>query len=166
MTQPTGKLNGKLPWTRSCFVCGENNPHGLHSRSRIEDGRVVIDYTTREADRGYRHIMHGGLAVTLLDEVMTWAAISATGRVCVAAELNARLKQPIRVPEQLRVEGWTTRVTPRLILTEGRIIGPDGAERLAATGKYIPMPKDQIELTEKDFVPSPETIPPSEIVGG
>ena len=166
MTHATRKLTGKLPWTRSCFVCGESNPHGLHSRSRIEDGRVMLDYTTRESDRGYRHIMHGGIAVTLLDEVMTWAAISATGRVCVAAELGARLKQPIRVPEQLRVVGWTTRVTSRLIMTEGRIIGPDGAERLTATGKYVPMPEDQLELTEKDFVLSGDTIPPKEIMGG
>jgi len=165
MTQPARRLTGKLPWTRSCFVCGENNPRGLRQKSRVEDGRVVLDYTTREEDRGYRHIMHGGLAITLLDEVMTWAAITATGRVCVAAELGARLKQPIRVPEQLRVEGWATRVTSRLIVTEGRILGPDGAERLAATGKYIPMPKDQLELTEKDFVYSPETISPADIVG-
>jgi len=27
-----------LPWTRSCFVCGEQNPIGLNLRFRIEDG--------------------------------------------------------------------------------------------------------------------------------
>lgn len=159
------KLHGTLPWTRSCFVCGQDNPHGLHLRSRIENGRVLLDYTPREADLGYKHIVHGGIAITLLDEVMTWAAIVAARRVCVAAELTTRLKKPIQVGQPLRVEGWVTRPSSRLILTEGVILGSDGEPVLAAEGKYMPMPADQIELTQKDFVISPDAIQPGEIVG-
>jgi acyl-CoA hydrolase len=73
-----------------------------------------LDYQPREADLGSRHIVHGGLAITVLDEVMTWAAILAAGRVCVAAELTVRLKQPIRLGLQLRVEGWVAEADPRL----------------------------------------------------
>ena len=127
-----GKLQGALPWTRSCFVCGQDNPHGLHLRSRIENGRVMLDYTPREADLGYKHIVHGGIAITLLDEVMTWASIVAARRICVAAELATRLKKPIRVGQTLRVEGWVIRQTSRLILTEGahpRFRRPDAPDR-------------------------------------
>lgn len=159
------KLQGTLPWTRSCFVCGEDNPHGLHLRSRIENGRVILDYTPREADLGYRHIVHGGIAITLLDEVMTWASIVAARRVCVAAELTTRLKKPIVVGQILRVEGWVTRQTSRLILTEGVILDSARQPLLTAEGKYMPMPADQIELTQKDFVISPEAIQPHEIIG-
>jgi uncharacterized protein (TIGR00369 family) len=160
-----GKLHGALPWTRSCFVCGQDNVHGLHLRSRIENGRVMLDYTPREADLGYKHIVHGGIAITLLDEVMTWASIVAARRICVAAELATRLKKPIRVGQTLRVEGWVIRQRSRLILTEGLILDSDGRTLLIAEGKYMPMPKNQIELTEKDFVLSPESISPNEIVG-
>jgi uncharacterized protein (TIGR00369 family) len=162
--QPAG-LTGNLPWTRSCFVCGQDNPHGLRLRSRIENGRVILHYTPREADLGYKHIVHGGIAMTLLDEVMTWAAIAASRRVCVAAELSVRLKKPIQVGQSLRVEGWVTRQTSRLILTEGLITDSDGTELLAASGKYMPMPGDQVRLTEKDFVSSPDVIPPGRLVG-
>lgn len=165
MNDSSANLHGTLPWTRSCFVCGQDNPHGLHLRSRIEDGRVILDYTPREADLGYRHIVHGGIAITLLDEVMTWASIVAARRVCVAAELTTRLKKPIRVGQLLRVEGWVTRQTSRLILTEGVLLDSSGQPLLTAEGKYMPMPKDQIELTQKDFVISPEAISPDEIVG-
>lgn len=159
------KLQGTLPWTRSCFVCGEDNPHGLHLRSRIENGRVILDYTPREADLGYRHIVHGGIMVTLLDEVMTWASIVAARRVCVAAELTSRLKKPIMVGKALHVEGWVARHTSRLLLTEGAILDSAGQLLMAAEGKYMPMPEDQIELTQKDFVISPESIQPHEIIG-
>jgi hypothetical protein len=37
-------LNGTLPWTKSCFVCGEANRRGLRLRSRVENGVVVLTY--------------------------------------------------------------------------------------------------------------------------
>lgn len=163
--RPPSGLTGNLPWTRSCFVCGQDNPHGLRLRSRIENGHVILNYTPRESDLGYRHIVHGGIAMTLLDEVMTWAAIAASRRVCVAAELSVRLKKPIQVGQALRVEGWVVKHTSRLILTEGLITGADGAGRLAASGKYMPMPEEHARLTEKDFVSSPDVIPPGRLVG-
>ncbi|MFH0953845.1 MAG: PaaI family thioesterase, partial [Verrucomicrobiota bacterium] len=119
----------------------------------------------READLGYKHLVHGGIAITLLDEVMTWASIMTARRVCVAAELTARLKKPIRVGQALRVEGWVARGTSRLLLTEGVIKDAAGETLLSASGKYMPMPKEQVELTEKDFVPSPHVIPPKEVIG-
>ena len=164
-TEP-GDLSGTLPWTQSCFVCGQDNPRGLRLRSRVADGRVWIDYTTREADRGYRHIVHGGILMTLLDEVMTWAAILSVRRVCVAAEVLTRLKQPVKVGDRLRVEGWVARPGARVILTEGRVTNEEGKVMLTATGKYMPMPAGQIELASKDFVESPEAIPAAIIIGG
>ena len=160
MTRPLADLpDGVLPWTRSCFVCGEANPHGLRLRSRLEDGCVVLDYTTRDTDRGYRHIVHGGIAVTLVDEVMTWAAIAAARTVCVAAELVTRLRQPIEVGRTLRVEGRLAGGRSRLLMTEGRILGADGAVLLTAKGKYMPMPPDKVALCAKDFVTGPDSLP-------
>jgi acyl-coenzyme A thioesterase PaaI-like protein len=150
--------SGILPWTRSCFVCGQDNPHGLRLRSRVEGDSVVLDYTTREADLGWRHIVHGGIAMTLVDEVMTWAAMLAVRRACVAAEMTSRLKKPIRVGERLRVEGAAVERKPRLILTEARILDEHGDVRVTATGKYVPMPDDQFPLCSTDFVVNPEAV--------
>lgn len=157
--------SGTLPPTRSCFVCGRENPRGLHLLSRIEGEAVVLDYTTGETDLGYRHIVHGGLAVTLLDEVMTWAAIIASRRVCVAAELTARLREPIGLGQRLRAEGRVTRCAGRLVLAEGRLTDGAGRAFVTALGKYMPMPEDQAQLTEKDFVIGPDTLHPGDLVG-
>ena len=151
--------SGTLPWTRSCFVCGEANPHGLHLRSRIEGDRVLLDHTTREADLGYRHLTHGGIAMTLLDEVMTWAAILAARQTCVAAEVSVRLRRPIPTGLYIRVAGWGTDRRLRLALTSGEITDPQGTVLATATGKYSPMPAEGLHLCDKDFVISPESIP-------
>ncbi len=158
------EISGVLPWTKSCFVCGEQNPDGLRLRSRIEDGRVFIDYRTRERDVGYRHIVHGGIAMTLLDEVMTWAAIVKMEGMCVAAELTTRLRHPVEVGVLIRVEGWVLRSSKRICFTEGVILNESGGVLLSASGKYMPMPEEGLELCEKDFIVNSKAIHPSDII--
>jgi len=149
---------GTLPWTKSCFVCGETNPHGFRLRSRIEGDRIVLNYTTREADLGYRHLVHGGISMTLLDEAMTWAAILSLERACVAAELTVRLRQPVSVNQALRVEGWTKMAKSRLALSEGHVLDAEGRVLATAEGKYVPMPSSEHQLCLKDFVASPDAV--------
>ncbi len=155
---------GTLPWTKSCFVCGEENPRGLRLRSRIEGNKVVLKYRTMQEDLGYKSIVHGGIAMALLDEVMTWAAILAARRLCVAAEVTTRLKQPLAVGTLLRVEGYITKQSPKLLLTEGKVLGLDGLLYHSAIGKYVPMKSGQITLCDDDFVKSDESLDVDEII--
>ena len=157
-------LNGQLPWTRGCLVCGEHNPRGFRLRSRIENGSVVLDYVTQRHDAGYTHIVHGGAAMTLMDEVMTWAAIVATGQMCVAAEMTTRLVKPMDVGAKLRVEARVTKNARRLVLTESRVTDETGQVLSEATGKYVPVPPEKASLHDKDFVHGPDTIPIGDIV--
>lgn len=158
------KLEGILPWTRRCFVCGQDNPHGLRLKSHLKDGAVFLEYTTRESDLGWRMIVHGGIAMTLLDEVMTWAAIVEAGQACVSVEITTRMKKPVRVSQKIRAEGRIKEARSRLFLTEAVLTG-DGGEILAvASGKYLPMPASEYKLCAEDFVSSPEAIPPGRIL--
>lgn len=153
-----------LPWTQTCFVCGEANRHGLHLRSWVEPGgRVTLEHKARKEDLGYRNIVHGGIAATLLDEVMTWSAILDQRRPCVAAEMSFRLKRPIVVGDHLRVCGWVTRNRRRILLTEGAIYDTEDRTLVSATGKYVPMVAGNARLCEKDFVVSPHTLSPAEL---
>lgn len=150
--------SGTLPWTRTCFVCGEDNPHGLRLRSRVEGDRVVLNHVTRASDLGYRHLVHGGISMTLLDEVMTWAGILTLRKACVAAELTVRLKHPIQVGQPLRVEGWITGAKSRITMAEGRVLDDRQMVLATATGKYIAMSEDGMHLCVQDFVESEEAI--------
>ncbi len=144
--------SGILPWTKSCFICGEENAHGLRLRSRIEGDRVVLDHVTREADLGWRHLVHGGLLMTLLDEVMTWAAILTFREASVAAELTVRLKAPVSVGRKIRAEGWTGFARTKLVAAEGRILDEDGTLLATATGKYMAMTQEGARFCAGDFV--------------
>lgn len=150
--------SGTLPWTKSCFICGEQNAHGLRLKSRIEMDRVVLDHVTREADLGWRHLVHGGLLMTLLDEVMTWAAILSFRKACVAAELTVRLKAPVTVGSAIRAEGWITAAKSRVMEAEGRLMDGTGQVLATATGKYMTMPAGGMKLCVEDFVMDGESV--------
>ena len=158
-------FSGTLPWTKRCFVCGEENPHGLRLRSRVENGVVYLDYTTREADLGWKSIVHGGITSTLLDEVMTWAAILAARRACVSAEFSVRIKKPIRIHQAVRVEGRVVDQKSRMILTEAVLRDTDGNPLAGASGKYLPMPASELTICKEDFVSTPHSIPPERFFG-
>lgn len=160
----TEHTSGTLPWTRSCFVCGQDNPYGLRLKSRVENDCVVLTYMPRERDLGWRQIIHGGISMTLLDEVMTWAAILAVRKACVAAEMSVRLKAAIGVGSNLRVEGRVVRATSRIVFTEGSIKNEQGEEMIVAAGKYMPMSEEQMSLCADDFVISSDSIHPDSIL--
>lgn len=158
------QLDGTLPWTKSCFVCGEDNPRGFRLRLQIENNHIILQYKTQPTDTGYKQIVHGGVLSTLLDEAMAWAAIVASGKLCVAAEIALRIRKPVRVNQLIHVEGWATKAVPRLVITQGMIRDMEGRELLHADGKYLPMPRDHAETSEDDFVIAQESIDPKLIL--
>ena len=55
-----------------CFACGAENPHGLRlSGFRREGDDYVVEFTPQRHHQGWQGITHGGIAATILDEVMT-----------------------------------------------------------------------------------------------
>jgi acyl-coenzyme A thioesterase PaaI-like protein len=159
----TASRDGILPWTRSCFVCGEDNPHGLRLRSRREGEWVILEYTPQPRDLGWRHLVHGGIAMTLLDEVMTWSAMLHARRACVAAEISVRLREPIRVGDPLTVRARVSAARARLTLTEG-VIAAAGGTVATGTGKYLPMPAGGVPLCAEDFRHDDASLAPRDVI--
>jgi len=152
-----------LPWTRSCFVCGQDNPHGLRLRCRLESGRVIIEHTAREADLGWKTFVHGGITMALLDEAMAWAVMARSRRPCVTAEMTTRLRRPVTVGMRLRVEGEVKRDGGRLLHAEGRILDASGNELASATGKFMAMNPEQSQVWTADLISGPGTLRPEDI---
>ena len=155
-----------LPWTRACFVCGQDNPHGLHLRCRLEGGRVVIEHTAREADLGWSAFVHGGITMALMDEAMAWAAMARVRRACVTVEMSSRLRRPATVGMRLRVEAEVAEANPRLVLATARVLDEQGRAIASATGKFVPVPPGQAGLRRGDLIAGPETLRPEDLFPG
>jgi uncharacterized protein (TIGR00369 family) len=90
-----------------CFGCGGANEDGM-KLTFVQDNRkrrIIGRFVLGERYQGGGGMGHGGIIATLLDEAM--------GKVCrfrevraVTAELTVEYLKPVKVQEEIVVEGW------------------------------------------------------------
>jgi uncharacterized protein (TIGR00369 family) len=129
-----------LPYTRSCFVCGESNPIGLRLKFET-DGRIVqTRFVPRPEHVGFKQTIHGGLLATLLDEIMAWACIAQTKRFGYCAELNVRFLQTARPGEEIAATARLVgNLRNKLFEAQAELRNPQNIVLATATGKYLPI---------------------------
>lgn len=154
-----------LPWSKSCFVCGEQNPEGLRARLYKVGDVVETEFRPRPAHIGWSGVVHGGLIATVLDELMTWAAIVDRRQAFFAVDFGIRFKAPL-VPERpyrvcARVVG-----ARRILDAEGWVEDENGSTLATATGRYFPAPAARLAAFHQEMVWTPECLDLSEVFTG
>jgi len=107
-----------------CFVCGEENPSGLHLKFTLCNGRVQSEFIPQKIYQGYKDIVHGGIISAIIDEAMVKAALMQ-GIPAVTAEITIRFKNPLMAGEKAIVEAHITRMNKKIIETAAAIKKPD-----------------------------------------
>lgn len=143
----------QLPHTLSCFVCGEANPHGLKLRFEA-DGQVIrTRFTPRAEHIGFKGVTHGGLLATVLDEIMVWAVAVTTRRFAYCAEMTVRFHQPAQPDvELLVIAELVENRRNKLFAAKAELCTADGTVVAAATGKYLPIPADDVKTMLSELV--------------
>lgn len=140
-----------LPHTRSCFVCGESNAHGLRLRFTTDGRCVHARFTPRAEHIGFKGVTHGGILATVLDEIMVWSVAVGTRRFAYCAEMTVRFQQPAK-PEAELVATAELVANRRDKIFEAKAELRDAAGEVVATatGKYLPVPATELPtmLTE------------------
>ena len=132
---------------KGCFVCGDQNPHGLQARFFYDGSQAHSHLVATREFEGYKGIYHGGIIAALLDEVMI-KAILATGVYAVTAEMTVRYKRPVHTGDQLTFRGRVVSQKGRIYTTAGELIDEKGEAYAEASGKYLeakPQLKQELE---------------------
>lgn len=158
-------LRMPLPWSRSCFVCGQDNPLGMRARSYVVDDRVELSFAPRNEYAGWNAVTHGGVIATVLDEVMTWAAILQSDRACFAADFSVRLRKPLPPGTEVTARARCTGSRRRIHDTEAELVAAGGEVFATASGRYMAVPADQMIDMHHDLVSTPECWPAGHIFG-
>lgn len=121
-----------------CFVCGKNNAGGLRlDFSYSGDGlSAETVFLPGEEYQGWQGIVHGGMIMTVLDEVMAKAAVHK-GLQVVTAEMTVKLKQPAKTNEPLRCRGTLQEIKKRIVYARADAFREDGALIAEATAKLV-----------------------------
>lgn len=143
----------ELPTSRSCFVCGQENPIGLKLRFWKEGMRVCSKFRPSPFHVGFLTVVHGGVVATVLDEAMAWACAALMGRFSFCAELVVRYLRPVRPGVEYTVFGEITKeLKGKIYEAQARLESGDGQLMARATGKYVPVPDEQLKEMAADLL--------------
>jgi acyl-coenzyme A thioesterase PaaI-like protein len=112
VTQLDGTLFGE---NQPCFGCGPSHPFGFRLRFEREADAVVTRFTPQGTHQGPPGIMHGGLVLTLADEIAAWAVIALLGKFGFTVQVEAKLRAPVRVGIEVVGRGVLLREGSRIV---------------------------------------------------
>ncbi|MEM6789587.1 MAG: PaaI family thioesterase [Myxococcota bacterium] len=127
------------PGSRSCFVCGFENPHGLGAVFYDDGAEVWTEVTPGNHHQSWPGILHGGVVAAILDETIGRVAF-LYDRWVQTAKLDLRFLAPAPLEQPLRARGRLVQDRRRLMVMEGELLGPDGTRLAEAKGTFIPVP--------------------------
>lgn len=120
-----------------CFACGRENRFGLRLQVRLEGERdAVVDFTPEKHHQGYKDIVHGGILVTVLDEVIAHT-LYQRGILAVTGKLEVRYHRPAVVGETLHVRATIEKQSFRGYEVRALAVNPDGEKIAEARAMMI-----------------------------
>ncbi len=127
----------------NCFFCGNENNEGLKLKFYRDTSRkeTYTEYLPAQHFAGQGSILHGGIQMGLLDEIMGWTSYAFTQEMAVTSGLNIRFLQPAYIHgEKIHV---TCRVTSRegsKVNMEATLSNNEGEVCTTATGTFHILP--------------------------
>jgi uncharacterized protein (TIGR00369 family) len=100
---------------QACFGCAPDHPTGFRLRFTLDDGAIVTRFTPTRQHQGPPGLMHGGLAMTLADEIGAWTLIGCLEKFGFTARVSAKLKRPVRIEHEVVGRGRIVKSGARVV---------------------------------------------------
>ncbi len=94
-----------------CFGCSPVNPSGLQMNFFADRDMVISNITIPDHLCGWSNIAHGGVLTTILDEIMSWAALHFIKRITMTKSMNIEFIKPVFIRSPLKAEGKVLEIT-------------------------------------------------------
>ena len=109
--QPQTDARKRQPNSLHCFICGMENPVGLHLHIyETAPGEVESTYIAPEHFQGYPGVLHGGIVAAILDEISGRAPMGSDPlkpRFMFTAKLEVKYRKNVPIGKQLKIIGKT-----------------------------------------------------------
>ena len=123
-------MNALRSDANGCFVCGPNNPIGLHLKFRLKNDVCLSEFTPQENHCGYDKVTHGGIVFSALDDVMAnWLFLK--GLRAYTAKCDIRYKDALPIGTRVRLEGKCIKQRGRLTVMQGTMTRDDNGQVVA-----------------------------------
>lgn len=107
----------RQPNSQYCFICGMENPVGLHLHIyEIAPGEVESTYIAPDHFQGYPGVLHGGIVAAIIDEISGRAHMGSDPmdpRFMFTAKLEVKYRKNVPIGKLLKVIGKAGKSKPR-----------------------------------------------------
>jgi uncharacterized protein (TIGR00369 family) len=137
-----------LPWEalgeHRCFACSPHNPRGLKLVFHEAPGwDLACAYQPDDSMTNYPGMLHGGAAVTILDELVGQAIFHRARHLAVSVEAKVRWLKPVKIGEQVLAAARVTARFDRFYGASAYLFRGDGKVAAELAGKYYTPSLDQ-----------------------
>jgi uncharacterized protein (TIGR00369 family) len=94
LTNPYTRMDGY-----NCFGCSPNNHTGLRMEFFDEGDYICSRWKPHKAFQGYKDVLHGGIQVTMMDEIASWVVQAKLGTAGVTSNIETRFLKPVFIYE-------------------------------------------------------------------
>ena len=137
-----------------CFVCGPDNECGLKSTFRtLETGEVEGAFTPDVKHAGYEGVVHGGIIMGFLDEVLGRLAFNRD-RLFLTHTLEVTFRKSASPGKQLKAVAQEEEWSSRKFRATGTVTDEEGKIVATAKGTFLVMS----EKMEKELLPDGRTL--------
>lgn len=110
MQTNTGEIAVKRqPNSRHCFICGMENPIGLHLHIyETASGQVESTYTAPDHFQGYPGVLHGGIVAAIIDEISGRTHLGSdplNPRFMFTAKMEVKYRKNVPIGKELKIIG-------------------------------------------------------------
>ncbi|MHB8466883.1 MAG: PaaI family thioesterase [Acidimicrobiales bacterium] len=134
MSRPRGARYAHLA---ECFGCGRDSPHGLGLVIDAVEGRSWCRTRFDRGHQGAPGLVHGGLLVTLLDEVMGSLPFDDE-RVRVTRSMEVRFRLPVAIDRDVEAVATLGTRDGRSVPVRGEVRYLDDADvRVEIVADYV-----------------------------
>ena len=146
----------KQPNSRMCFLCGRENPVGLHLAfyENPETEQVEVNFTVPKEFQGYPGVVHGGIVAAVLDETAGRAVMlgQSDENLMATLRLTLRYRRPTPIETPLIAVGWVERLGSRGAKVAGEIRLSDGTVTAECEATVAPVPEEFNSAWESEKV--------------
>lgn len=146
-------MTTKQPNSRMCFICGMENPVGLHLHIyETEPGMVETTYMAPDHFQGYPGVLHGGIVGAIIDEISGRALMGSdlqNPRFMFTAKLEVKYRKNVPIGKPLKIVGKAGKSKSRSAEAWAGIYEAETGELLAeGTTLLLNVPADQIDAAQ------------------
>ena len=138
-----------------CFICGLQNPIGLHLHIyETAPGHVESTYIAPDHFQGYPGVLHGGIVAAILDEISARTHMGSdaeAARFMFTAKLEVKYRRNVPINRILKIVGKAGKSKSSSAEAWAGIYDDETNELLAeGNALLIDVPKEQFDLSRLD----------------